>query len=225
LPRISLPRIIQTLADLEEGLAELCARDPRLAAVYALTGVPPLRRTSGGFEALASIVVAQQVSVASAQAIWTRTRTILDPLSPETVAVAPDEDFRRAGLSMPKIRTLRAMAAAVRDGFDLDRLAELDADAAHAALTRIPGVGPWTADIYLLTGLGHADAFAAGDLAIREAARLALDLPVRPAAAELLSLAEAWRPWRAVAARLLWAYYRVAKSGRDGAPMLTGGRP
>lgn len=220
-----MTRIIRNLADIEDGIAALRASDPRFAGIHALAGLPPLRRTTGGIEALASIIVAQQVSVASAAAIWARTLRALSPFTADVLASAPDEAFRAGGLSLPKIKALRALARAVRDGFDLDALEGMEADAAHAALTGIKGIGPWTADIYLLTCLGHADAFAGGDLAIQEAARLAFGLPERPRAAAMLALAEAWRPWRAVAARLLWSYYRVAKSGREGAPSLTGTPP
>ena len=192
--------------------------DPRLSAVHRLAGDPPLRRAEGGFPGLVQIVVAQQVSVASAAAIFARTSAVFDPLTPERILAAPDEDFRRAGLSGPKIRAIRAIAAAVESGLDLAGLAAMEADAAHAALVAVKGIGPWTADIYLMFCLGHADAFAAGDLAMQEAARLVLDLPGRPSAKELLLHAEAWRPWRSVAARLLWAYYGVVKS-RDGAPL------
>jgi DNA-3-methyladenine glycosylase II len=217
-------RIIRSPADIEEGVVALCAADPRLDAVHRLCGLPPLRRGAGGFEALASIIVSQQVSVASADAIWSRTRAALAPFTPAVLAAAPDESFRAGGLSTPKIRTLRALSRAVLDGLDLAALETMRAEDAHAALTSVSGIGPWTADIYVLTCLGHADAFPSGDLAIQEAARLVLGLAARPRAADLLAAAEAWRPWRAVAARLLWSYYRIAKSGREGAPTLDGGR-
>ena len=215
--------IIQSLDDIKAGLAVLRASDPRLDAVHRLAGDPPLRRAEQGFVGLARIVVSQQVSVASAAAIWRRTCEVFDPLTPSRILAAPDEEFRRAGLSAPKIRTLRAIARAIEDGLDLAALGAQDAAAARLALTAIKGIGPWTADVYLMFCVGHADAFAAGDLALREAARLALDLPARPTPDELIALAEGWRPWRGVAARLLWAYYRVAKAGRDGAPIIPTG--
>jgi DNA-3-methyladenine glycosylase II len=123
-------------------------------------------------------------------------------------------------LSAAKIRTLRAIASALDSGaLDLNGLVDEDADVAHAALTAVHGIGPWTADIYLLTCLGHSDAWPAGDLALQEAARLAFSLAARPTAKEMLPLAEAWRPWRGVAARVLWTYYRSLKR-REGAPVL-----
>jgi DNA-3-methyladenine glycosylase II len=97
-------------------------------------------------------------------------------------------------------------------------LIEMPADEAHALLTAIHGIGPWTADLYLLSCLGHADAWPAGDLALQEAARLAFGLKARPSAKDMAALAESWRPWRAVAARLLWSYYRAVKR-REPAPV------
>src|SRR5262249_26009957 len=127
--------------------------------------------------------------------------------------------LQRMGVSAAKIRTLKAIAKAVDDGtLDLAALASLPADDAHALLTAVHGIGPWTADIYLLFCLGHADVWPAGDLALQEATRLLLALKTRPSAKEMGPLAEAWRPWRGAAACMLWAYYRAAKQ-RDGAPM------
>jgi DNA-3-methyladenine glycosylase II len=216
--------IIHSRAEILAGVEALRRLDPRLAELYALCGEPPLRRRPGGFQELAWIVVSQQVSVASANAIWARTRAVFDPFTPERLLAAPDEDFRAGGLSGPKIRTLRAVAQAVADGFDLEALAALDADAAHAALCAVKGIGPWTADVYLMFCLGHADAFAAGDLALQEAARLVFGLEARPKPDQFIALAEAWRPWRGVAARMLWAYYAKVKSG-PGAPVQSGSAP
>ena len=124
----------------------------------------------------------------------------------------------RLGLSAPKIRALKEIARAVLRGeLALATLADLPADTAHAALTAVHGIGPWTADIYLLSCLGHADAWPAGDLALQEAARLAFALPARPTAKEMQALAEPWRPWRAVAARVLWTYYRAAAATKSAA--------
>src|SRR5690606_31533628 len=132
--------------------------------------------------------------------------------------------LQRAGLSLPKIRTFKTVARAVHDGaIDLDALGEMPAEEAHAALVSIKGIGPWTADIYLLFCIGHADAFPAGDLALQEAARMAFRKRNRPTAKQLEKIAEAWRPWRGVAARVLWAYYRVAKQ-RDFAPIQSSAR-
>ncbi|MDP3317743.1 MAG: DNA-3-methyladenine glycosylase 2 family protein, partial [Bosea sp. (in: a-proteobacteria)] len=154
-----------------------------------------------------------QLSVASARAVWARVETVLSPLTPERVLAADDESMRLSGLSRPKQRAMRAVAAAVAEGrLRFDHLEDASAEEVHYRLTAVSGIGPWTADIYLLFCLGHRDGFAPGDLAIQEAARVAFDLPARPGAAALEALAEGWRPWRGVAARLLWAYYAALKA-------------
>jgi DNA-3-methyladenine glycosylase II len=211
---------IRTETDLDMALAALTAADPRFAALIARAGRPPLRRRPDGFAGLAATVISQQLSTASAGAIWARLAAAFDPLEPQAIMRARPVRLARLGLSAPKIRALKEIARAVAGGrLVLASLADIDAEEAHAALTAIHGIGPWTADIYLLSCLGHADAWPAGDLALQEAARLAFALPARPSAKEMLALAEIWRPLRAVAARVLWTYYRGVK-GRDGAPNL-----
>jgi DNA-3-methyladenine glycosylase II len=214
-----MSHFIHTEADLEAATARLIAADRRLAAAHALAGPLPLRRRPGGFAGLASIVVSQQLSTASAKAIWARLNKAFDPLDHAAVLRARSAKLARAGLSAAKIRTLKAIAKAVDRGeLDLPALADKPADEAHAVLTAVHGIGPWTADIYLLFCLGHADAWPAGDLALQEGARLLLALKTRPSVKEMGPLAEAWRPWRGAAACMLWSYYRAAKQ-RDGAPM------
>jgi DNA-3-methyladenine glycosylase II len=212
---------IDTEADIATGLAALLGADPRLVAVAAQAGPLPLRRRAGGFPGLASIMVSQQLSTASASAIWGRLAAAYDPFTPERLIRARATRLASLGLSAPKIRAIKEIAKAITSGrLDCELLPEMPADAAHAALCAVHGIGPWTADIYLLFCLGHPDAWPAGDLALQEAARLAFALPERPSAKETIALAEAWRPWRGIAARLLWAYYRAAKR-RDGAPLAT----
>jgi DNA-3-methyladenine glycosylase II len=212
-----VPFYIHTEADLETALAALIKIDPRWEAALGAAGRPALRRRADGFAGLAQIVVSQQLSTASAKAIWERLAAALDTVSAEAVRRARTPKLARAGLSAPKIRTLRAIARAIHQGeLDLTALAELSADEAHQRLTAIHGIGPWTADIYLLFCLGHADAWPAGDLALQEAMRLLFALPERPSSREMGPLAEAWRPWRGAAACMLWTYYRAAK-GREGA--------
>ena len=202
---------IHTEADLVAALAALGKADPRFVPLLAKAGRPPLRRRSDGFAGLAAIIVAQQLSTASANAIWGRLAAAFDPLDPEAILRARPARLARLGLSAPKIRALKEIARAVKRGdLALAALGELAAEEAHAALTAVHGIGPWTADIYLLSCLGHADAWPAGDLALQEAVRVAFKLPARPTAKEMLPLAERWRPWRAVAARILWSYYRTA---------------
>jgi DNA-3-methyladenine glycosylase II len=210
------------LIDGEEALgaaiAQLLALDPDLIGkLIATAGPPPLRRREPGFAGLCWIIVSQQVSTASANAIFKRVETNLSPLGPASFLAADDAALRACGLSSAKMRALRALAAAVEAGsLNLAGLAPLAAEEAHRALVAVKGIGPWTADIFLLFCLGHPDAFPAGDLALQEAARLALGLKKRPDAKALNKIAERWRPLRGVAAHLLWAYYRVAQHGREG---------
>lgn len=194
-----------------EGAAWLADNDPVMARILIKAGPLPLRRSADGFAALLDAIVGQQVSTASARAIWGRLQAA-GLTEAALVAASSEEDLRAQGLSRQKARYARALAEAQLD-YDALRLAPT----AHVltTLTALPGIGPWTAQIYAMFALGHADVFAPGDLALQEAARLAYDLPSRPNAKALSALAERWSPWRAVAARALWAYYREAKS-REG---------
>ena len=206
-------RRIASDTDLEEGMAALSAAHPQWRALIALTGLPPLRRREAGFAELVAIIVGQQLSVESARAILARMHAILGPLTPERIRLATDDELRLSGLMRPKQRAIRALAEAILTGtLDLDALEQASPEEVHARLTAIHGIGPWTADIYLLFCLGHGDGFAAGDLAIQEAARHAFGLPARPDAKALALLAEDWSPWRGTAARLLWAYYALIKN-------------
>ena len=207
---------IDSLEDIARGLDHLVKITPQFKAVSELAGPLPLRRSQGGFPGLVRIVIAQQLSVKAADAIEARVEAAVPKLDPKRFALKHDTTLRAAGLSAGKVRTLKSAAKAVTKGeLDFEALITLDSDEVRVRLTALSGIGPWTADIYSLFCLGHGDAFAAGDLALQEAARLAFALPARPKEAELEAMAQAWRPWRGVAARLLWAYYRVVKS-REG---------
>lgn len=204
-------RIIETDADVAEGMAWLSARCPRMKAAYAQVGPLPLRRRPDGFAPLLEAIVGQQVSVASAAAINARMRAAgMDTVA--RCAVATDDALRALGLSRQKIRYTQELA---RAGLDFDALREMPSAEVIATLTAVPGVGPWTAEIYAMFSLGRADVFAPGDLALQEGARALYDLPDRPKPAALRAMAEAWSPWRSVAARLLWAYYAHIKQ-REG---------
>lgn len=205
-------RIIETEKDIADGLRSLSRRDPRLRPVIRTAGTVPLRRAPAGFEGLAQIVVNQQLSAASAAAIWSRFAAAFPDFDPARVARARDVKLQSLGLSGAKIRTLRAIAAAQKAGLDIDGLVSLSGEEAHGRLTQIKGIGPWTADIYLLFCLGHADIFPAGDLALRNAVMAGLALAEQPEVDELAEIAAAWSPWRGVAARLFWAYYRVIRN-------------
>ncbi|NDV00802.1 DNA-3-methyladenine glycosylase family protein [Pseudoroseicyclus tamaricis] len=197
--------------DLRAGIAALSAREPRFAAVHALTGDPPLRRRPRGFATLLHIINGQMISTAAADAIWSRIKAagLHDPTA---IAAAEEALLLSHGFSRAKARSARAIAAAAPD---FEAMARLPDDELLRALTALPGVGPWTAELYALTAEGRADVLPAGDLAMQEAARLLFDLPSRPDAKALRHLAESWSPWRAVAARLLWSYYLHHK-GRAG---------
>jgi DNA-3-methyladenine glycosylase II len=214
------PGLIESVSDIRVGVQALRSKCAAMRRVHDATGDPPLRRRAAGFEGLTRIVVAQQLSTASANAIWGRLTAAIAPLRADALLQAGEDTLRGTGLSRTKIKTLRAIATAIaHEGLDLERLVAARDEAVQEALTRVSGVGPWTADIFLMFCLGRRDAFAAGDLALQVAAQHALSLRYRPSAPELLDLAERWRPWRGVAARLLWSYYRLVKQPRSGAPV------
>ena len=208
---MSIGRIIETPACVAEGAAWLAVREPKFATAMEACGPRPLRRRPDGFEALLSAIVGQQVSIASAAAIWKRLEEA-GLIEEAAVAAAAPEALRAAGLSRPKIAYAQGLA---RSGIDFAGLRTRPDEEVIATLTAVKGIGVWTAEIYAMFALGRADVFAAGDLALQEAARVLFDLPERPSPAHLRAMAEDWSPWRAVAARLLWAYYRTIKQ-REG---------
>jgi DNA-3-methyladenine glycosylase II len=204
-------RIIETTADILEGCDWLVRAEPRFGPALERTGTPPLRRRAGGYAALLHTICAQQLSVASANSVWAKLCAAgLD--DPAVLMTHDDESLRGCGLSRPKLRYARALAEA---DIDYPALATLPEDQAIAALTSVKGIGVWSVEIYLMFSIGRADVFAPGDLALQEAARILFGMPERPTEAALRRQAAAWSPWRGVAARLLWAYYRVAKQ-REG---------
>ena len=237
--RTATQAVIATAADLEAGLAALLAIDPRLAPVAAVAGPLPLRRHAPGFAGLARIVCGQQLSTASAAAIYARLAAAGGD-TPAGFLALDVAALRAAGLSLGKVRTLTAVAAAACPAtavvpgpataeaapngaaavapLDLEALASQPAEAAHVALTAFPGIGPWTVELYLLFCAGHPDVFPAGDLALQVAVADAMGPDGRPSAKALAALAAPWAPWRAVAARLFWAYYR-ARRGTAGVPL------
>lgn len=202
---------------LKTALAALAAADPDMARAVELIGPPPARWYGDGFAGLLHIIVGQQVSIASANAIWGRLSTLCDPLTPAKLLAFDEAALRGAGLSRQKALYARAMAQAIADGtIDLDGLGGYDDEAAIAALMDLKGIGRWSAEIYLLFGLGRADVLPADDLALLIAAQRLKRLEQRPSAKELRAIGEAWRPWRSVAARMLWHWYRNAPKERDG---------
>ena len=204
-------RIIHSLDCVAEGAEWLALQEPAFARALPLCGALPLRREPDGFAALLRAIVGQQVSVASARAIWARLEGA-GLTEAAVMAAASDEDLRAAGLSRQKARYGRALAQA---GIDFNALRDVSDAEVVRTLVAVPGIGVWTAEIYAMFALGRADIFAPGDLALQEAARMLFRLDTRPTDKALRAMAETWSPWRSVAARILWAYYRVAKE-RDG---------
>ncbi|WP_235190111.1 DNA-3-methyladenine glycosylase family protein [Sulfitobacter mediterraneus] len=204
-------RLIQSHDDLTEGAAWLAQAEPRFAPVLDQVGDLPLRLKPPGFKGLVEIIISQQVSVASADAIRSRMAEA-DLFDPFKVQSAGQDGLRGAGLSKPKARYVHALALSDLDYAALERLPDGDA---IAALTGLLGIGPWTAQIYIMFCLGRADMFPPGDLALQEAARVLFDLDARPTPEALALMAQQWSPWRSVAARALFAYYRIIKQ-REG---------
>lgn len=211
-----MDRCIECDEDVVEGLAFLRENDPHLHAAMEMVDHVPLRRSTPDFAGLARIVIAQQVSVASARAITARTVATLGEMSARVVAGATDDDLRRCGLSRPKQRTLRTIASALPDAEAFSRLNALSGDELEDRLLQITGVGPWTAQIYRLFCVGEADVLPAGDLALQKAAGWALGLPDKMPADDLIEYGAVWSPWKGVAVRLLWAYYEAKQGGRAG---------
>ena len=204
-------RIIRTDACVAEGAAWLAEREERFAFALTQTGQLPLRLRGDGFVALLDAICSQQISVAAADAIW-RKLEAADLISPDRVAEASDDDLRACGLSRQKIRYGRALADS---GIDYEALHSMPSKDVIKELTKVVGIGRWTAEIYAMFSLGRADVFAPGDLALQESAKILFELEERPKDRQLSVMAEAWSPWRGVAARLLWDYYRVIKK-REG---------
>ena len=204
--------IIRDENDLQVGTAELIRLEPRFRVAHdAVQGAIPLRLKPPGFATLLSAIVSQQVSTASAAAIWARVEGA-GLVTPEAVLLASDEDLRAVGLSRPKMRYARALAAGA---LDFDGLTHLPDAEVLTALTALPGIGVWTAEIYLLFSLGRRDVLPAGDLALQIAAADLFDRGDRLTERELRALGADWAPWRGIAARLLWVWYR-ARHNREG---------
>lgn len=197
---------LTTRDELAEAVERLIEVEPRFAVVVAHHGLPSLRREKPGLQSLLRIVTDQLISLRAGEAIWNRLANRLESFEPDTVLACPEAELRVLGLSGAKARTFHAAARAFRDGSMQVPDAQL-----NEALLDIPGIGPWTASIYLLTAAGAPDAWPAADLALQRAAMDLLSLPEKPAAPEMVALAEPWRPFRSAAALLLWSHYRGLK--------------
>ncbi len=212
--------IIESDADIVKGSQALALADPVMKQVLAATGTPPLRLRDPGFAGLMRIIAGQQLSVAAAASIWKKLCLQFDPMTPEAISSVPDDALRACGFSSPKIRTARHLCAALKSGdLALDGLGEMPVEEAISHLCQVKGVGPWTAEIYLMFCLGHGDIWPSGDLALQIAVQDAYALSNRPSAGDTIKIAEQWRPWRAVAARAFWAYYAVCRRPDSGIPV------
>jgi len=197
-----------TESTLAESVTILSNRDPGLASVVRRYGLPPLWARRPGFATLLKIILEQQVSLASAAAAFERLLEVVGALSPDTFLALDDVTLRQVGFSRQKTRYGRLLAGALLDGsLDLEALEHLDDVEARKALTSLKGIGPWTADTYLLMAQLRPDVWPAGDIALQAAVQDLRSRPTRPSHDEMIDLAEQWRPWRAVAARILWFHY------------------
>ena len=196
---------------MEETLAELGRRDPDIARAHREAGTPALRRREPGFAALLDIILAQQLSAASADAIRRRLAEFAGPVTPEGFLALDDARLRAIGFSRQKILYGRGLAEAVMSGtLDLARVHRMGDEDAIAAITQMKGLGRWSAEVYLLFALTRPDIWPVDDLAVVVAVQRLKRLKERPGRARMLEIAEPWRPWRSIAARLMWHYYRNA---------------
>lgn len=218
---------IKSQTDIDEGMAYLREISQELQEVSKIAEDVPLRLGFPNFEGLTSIIISQQVSRASADAIFGRLKKLVSPFKSDNSDFTAENYLKvgepawiEAGLSRPKQKTMLAVCDAMLNGsLDLEGLCELEPEKAMEQMVAIKGIGPWTAEVYLLFSAGHADIFPAGDLALQEAVKLAFDLDERPSDKVTRVIASQWSPWRGVAARLLWNYYAVMQKGRDGSPI------
>jgi DNA-3-methyladenine glycosylase II len=205
-------RVIASQEDVVRGVGFLVAREPRFARVVETHGIPPVRLVANNLPSLLNIITEQLISLKAAAAIWQRIEAHFRPFEPAKVLAASHDELKQLGLSGAKARCFQAISTAVHRGeLNFQSLTEMPDAAAHAALLALPGIGPWTADIYVLAALGRADICPSGDLALQVAAQDLFALNGRPGPKEFLAMAEAWKPWRSVAARLLWSHYRGLK--------------
>jgi DNA-3-methyladenine glycosylase II len=208
-----------TTNTLAEGVAELSRRDPHLAAVVARHGAPPLWDRPPGFGTLVQIILEQQISLSAGRAAYGRLERVAGAVTPERVARLSEAELRGAGLTRQKSAYIRGLALAiVAREFDPNGLTEMDDDSAREALIKLRGIGVWTANIYLLMALGRADIWPSGDLALVAAIREVKRMRSLPSADRVGRVTNAWRPWRAVAARVLWHHYLSTRRSRRPVP-------
>ena len=191
-----------------QGTQELAKRDKALARITSTYGPPPLWERAQGFPTLIHIILEQQVSLASAQAAFNRLQEAVHPLTPKNFLMLTEEALKQIGFSRQKTNYGRELAKVIVDGsLDLSGLDKLEDQEAKEQLMKVKGIGPWTADIYLLMALGRPDIWPQGDLALEVAIQRIKGWLKRPSSEEVRKMSDEWRPWRAVAARLLWHFY------------------
>ncbi|HEX3251726.1 MAG TPA: hypothetical protein VHS05_19985 [Pyrinomonadaceae bacterium] len=214
--------MILTQKSLALAARELAARDPTLAGIHATYGDPPLWRRATGFQTLVHIILEQQVSLKSAKAMLVRLESAIQPFTPERVIELGDTYLRGLGVTRQKSAYLLHLSDSIVNGdLRFTRLARLSDEEARVVLTRVKGIGSWSADVYLLMAMRRADIWPAGDLALAVAMKELKGLATRPGPEELERLAENWRPHRAVAARMLWQYYLGKRQFHTKAQMKT----
>ena len=199
------------------GILELVDQCEFMARAYAEAGAPLPRRRPDGFPAIVASIIGQQVSAHAGAAIQRKVEAGLGGITAEAVLARDDDELRSFGRSRPKIKYIRGVAEAVAAGeLDFEALRDAPDEAVLETLTRLKGIGQWTAEIYLMFALGRPDVMPSGDLALAEAAARLMRLEARPKPKELAGIAERWRPYRSTAALMLWYYYRF--TGGPGAP-------
>ena len=212
LPLTSKYPVIESEVDIARGAEFLVACEPRFAKIIEIHGLPSSRRVENNLPSLLKVITEQLISLKAADAIWQRVEACLHPFEPKEILKLGQDDLKRLGLTRAKARSFLAIAEAVQTRvLNFESLAQMPDGHVLEKLVSLPGIGPWTADIYLLSALGRADACPSGDLALQVAAQHLFALRERPSPQALLKKAEAWRPWRSVAARLLWSHYRGVK--------------
>lgn len=212
-------RTFETTAQLGKAIDEIVRREPRFAPVVNKHGLPSLRRMETGLKGLLRIVTDQLISLKAAEAIWSRVEQALHPFDPRLLSAQTEDSLMELGLTRGKARAFLGLAEAVRTGsLDFSVLHSQSDDEAFTILCKLKGIGPWTADIYLLSGMGRCDAWPTGDLALRVAAQDLFGFEGRPERKAMEALAENWRPWRSAGARLLWSHYRGLKGMEQASP-------
>jgi DNA-3-methyladenine glycosylase II len=204
-----------TRESLEAAAAALAEVDPQLAAIHRIHGTPPMWGRRPGFPTLLRIILEQQVSLVSARAMFERLKSNVEPFTAQRFIESGESYLRSLGVTRQKAHYCVEVAQAFTNG-ELNQIARMNDEDAHAKLLSIKGVGPWTANIYLLMALRRPDIWPDGDIALATALGRLRKMNTRPSFSQLAKIAETWRPYRSVAARMLWQYYLAERDGSKG---------